>query len=514
MTENTHELNEEQPLEDRVNNRTQPPKSEAFAAFMASNWAPDETPLPERAKVADFAAQRRAKISNLYPGERLVIPAGPLKVRSNDCDYRFRPHSAFAHQTGMGTDHEPDAVLIFEPVDEGTGDNGSNHEVTLYFAPLAGRDTEKFYRDSRYGEFWVGPRPTLEQVSAEYGIRTADVAELEVAITKDAGNTQLGGTRIRLVRNVDLNIDALVDTSRYNTAVDLEQSDALDNEFAAELSAARLIKDEVEIENMRRSIANTAEGFANIIKALPRAVDHHRGERVVEGAFFAKAREEGNDLGYDTIAACGNNATILHWIRNHGKVEDGKLMLVDAGIEDDTLYTADITRTFPVNGKFTDVQAKVYNAVLEAADAAFEVAKPGNKFRDLHETAMKVLAARLEEWGLLPVSAEESLAEDGGHHRRWMPHGTSHHLGLDVHDCAQAKKELYLDGVLEPGMVFTIEPGLYFKEEDLLLPEEYRGIGIRLEDDVLITEDGCENLSAELPRTVEEIEAWMAEHSE
>lgn len=505
---------DEQPIEERVNNRTQPPTSEAFTTFMASNWAEDTSALPNRARVADFAAARRAKISRLYPGERLVIPAGPLKVRSNDTDYRFRPHSAFAHLTGMGTDHEPDAVLVFEPVGEGTGDHGSHHEVTLYFRPLAGRDTEMFYKDARYGEFWVGPRPTLEQVNAEYGLRTADLAELEVAITKDAGNTALGGLRIRLVRNVDLNVDALVDTSRYNTAVDLEQSDALDNELAAELSTLRLVKDEIEIENMRRSIAHTAEGFSNIIKALPRAVDHARGERVVEGAFFAKAREEGNDLGYDTIAACGNNATILHWIRNHGKVEEGKLMLVDAGIEDDTLYTADITRTFPVNGKFTEVQAKVYQAVLDAADAAFAVAKPGSKFKDLHTAAMEVLADRLEQWGFLPGTAAESLAEDGGFHRRWMPHGTSHHLGLDVHDCAQAKKELYLDGVLEPGMIFTIEPGLYFKEEDLLIPEEFRGIGVRIEDDVLITEDGCENLSAALPRTVEEVEAWMAEHSQ
>lgn len=188
-------------------------------------------------------------------------------------------------------------------------------------------------------------------------------------------------------------------------------------------------------------------------------------------------------------------------------------MLVDAGVEDDTLYTADITRTFPVNGKFSEVQAKAYNIVLEAADAAFKAAVPGRKFHEVHDAAMQVLATRLQEWGLLPVSAEVSLSADGGHHRRWMPHGTSHHLGLDVHDCAQAKAELYMDGVIEPGMVFTIEPGLYFKEEDLLIPEELRGIGIRIEDDVLITEDGNENLSAALPRTVEGIEAWMAENS-
>ncbi len=505
----TEENTPEQPLEERVNNRSQPPESDAFASFMAADWAPADSALPARAEVADYAAARRAKISKLFPGERLVIPAGPLKVRSNDTDYRFRPHSAFAHQTGLGTDHEPDAVLVFEPVDEGQGDNGSNHEVTLYFTPLAGRDSKKFYADPRYGEFWIGPRPTLAAIEAEYGLRTKDLSELEVAITKNAGNAALGGVQIRLVRNVDLNVDALVDTSRYNTGVDLEAADQQDAALAEELSAARLVKDDVEVANLRRSVANTISGFESVIKALPRAVEHHRGERVIEGAFFAKAREEGNDLGYDTIAACGNNATILHWIRNNGQVEDGKLVLLDAGVEDETLYTADVTRTFPVNGRFTDVQAKVYQAVLDAADAAFEVAVPGNKFRDVHAAAMEVLANRLEEWGLLPVSAEVALTDQGGQHRRWMPHGTSHHLGLDVHDCAQAKRELYLDGVIEPGMVFTIEPGLYFKEEDLAIPEEYRGIGVRIEDDVLITEDGNENLSAGLPRKVEEVEAWM-----
>lgn len=509
-SENTPEM-DSQPLEERVNNRSQPPQSAAFTQFMGSQWAEDTSTLPERERVADFAAQRRAVISRQFPGERLVIPAGPLKVRSNDTDYRFRPHSAFAHQTGLGTDHEPDAVLIFEPVDEGAGDNGSNHEVTLYFRPLAGRDSAQFYSDPRYGEFWIGPRPTLAAIESAYGIRTRDLSELEVAVTKNAGNAALGGTQIRLVRNVDLNIDALVDTSRYNTGVDLEQADATDAVLTEALSTARLVKDEVEIENLRRSVAHTVEGFENVIRSLPRAVSHRRGERVIEGAFFAKAREEGNDLGYDTIAACGNNATVLHWIQNNGTVEEGKLVLLDAGVEDDTLYTADITRTFPVNGTFTEAQAKVYQAVLDAAEAAFKVAVPGNKFRDVHAAAMDVLAHRLSDWGLLPVSAEVSLSDEGGQHRRWMPHGTSHHLGLDVHDCAQAKQELYLDGIIEPGMVFTIEPGLYFKEEDLAIPEELRGIGIRLEDDVLITENGNENLSAALPREIKEIEAWMAQ---
>lgn len=501
---------EDQPLSSRNENRSQRPDSDAFRSFMASNWAPKGAELPAEAEVARYAAQRRLKISRLFPGERLVIPAGPLKVRSNDSDYRFRPHSAFAHLTGLGLDHEPNAVLVFEPTEEGKGDDGGNHHATLYFRELAGRDSAEFYSDARYGEFWIGSRLSMAEIKALLSIETADLAELELAITKDAGAVEIGGIRVRLLRDVDLNADALVDTSRINTGVDLEASDELDAKLAEALSELRLIKDEWEIAEMRKAVEATVNGFHEVVKELPRAISHPRGERVVEGAFFARAREEGNDLGYETIAASGANATTLHWNRNNGQVRAGDLLLLDAGVEAESLYTADVTRTLPVTGKYSEVQRKVYQAVLDAADAGFAAAQVGAKFREVHRAATAVLAERLDQWGLLPVSLEEVLSESGQHHRRWMPHGTSHHLGLDVHDCAQAKRELYLDGVLTEGMVFTIEPGLYFKSEDLAVPEEYRGIGVRIEDDILITADGPVNLSAALPREADDVEAWMA----
>ena len=189
----------------------------------------------------------------------------------------------------------------------------------------------------------------------------------------------------------------------------------------------------------------------------------------------------------------------------------GETVLIDAGVERDSLFTADVTRTLPVSGTFSPAQRAVYEVVLEAADAAFEVAGPGVLFREVHAAAMRVIATRLHGWGWLPCSVEESLSAEGQFHRRWMVHGTSHHLGLDVHDCARARQEMYLDGTLRPGMVFTIEPGLYLMPDDLLVPEEMRGIGVRIEDDVLVTENGVENLSEMLPRTPDEIEAWMAE---
>jgi Xaa-Pro aminopeptidase len=283
-----------------------------------------------------------------------------------------------------------------------------------------------------------------------------------------------------------------------------------DLELARFLSELRLVKDEFEIEQMRLAIAATAEGFEEIVRSLPEAVRRGRGERWVEGVFELIARHRGNGLGYDTIAAAGEHACTLHWIRNDGEVRSGDLILVDAGVEVDSLYTADVTRTVPVDGTFTEEQRKVYDAVLAAQEAGIAAAKPGNTFRDVHTAAIAVIAERLAEWGMLPVDLETALSDDGQQHRRWMVHGTSHHLGLDVHDCSLARKEAYLDGILEPGMILTVEPGLYFKADDLAVPEELRGIGVRIEDDVLITDSGCENLSAALPRTVADVQAWMA----
>ena len=214
-------------------------------------------------------------------------------------------------------------------------------------------------------------------------------------------------------------------------------------------------------------------------------------------------------IGYDSIVASGPHAPILHWMRNTGVVKNGDMLLVDAGVEVDSLYTADITRTFPTNGKFTDFQKRLYQAVLDSQQAGFEAAKPGATYSDIHHACMRVIAERLHDWGLLPVSVEESLSPQGQQHRRWLACGVAHHLGLDVHDCAQARYESYQGAKITTGMIFTIEPGLYFREDDLLIPPEYRGIGIRIEDDVLMTENGPEWISAGIPKQIDDVEAWM-----
>lgn len=467
---------------ERNRNRSRAPKHPDHIAYMGSNWQPNPQRAGDLAEVAPFAAARREEIAERFPGKTLVFYAGTNKQRAHDTDYRFRPHSAFTHLTGWGRHAVAGSVLVIRVADDGT-----IAEEVLYLLPTAGHGTDEFFADNVIGEFWVGPRPDLAEVSALLGIETRNLRDyLE---PKEA-------LRIGTVGLMD----------REAPEDDFELTEA-----AAEI---RLIKDDWEIRELQQACDASAVGFGNILRELKRAKAHPRGERVVETAFFAAARELGNELGYDTIAAAGDHANTLHWIVNDGPVKDGDLLLVDAGVEVDSLYTADITRTIPISGKFTEVQRKIYEAVREAADAVFAIAKPGVTYSQMHDEAMRVIAGKAEEWGLLPdgVTAADSLASNEQWHRRWMVHGTGHMLGLDVHDCAAARRETYHGAALEPGMVFTIEPGLYFHKEDLLVPEEFRGIGVRIEDDVLMTENGPVNLSAQLPRTADEVEAWMARY--
>ncbi|GAB3112889.1 aminopeptidase P family protein [Janibacter alkaliphilus] len=479
------------------------PTTQEFREYVAQDWAPRSDERPVRTEAARRAAVRREAVSAAHPGERLVIPAGGLTVRSNDTDYVFRPHSAFAHLTGLGADREPDAVLVMEPVD------GGGHDATLYFRPMAPRDSEEFFGDPRYGEFWIGAGPTVEDIEAELGLTGAHVDGLVDAAAKDAGEIT-----VRVVRDADRELTARLDAARVAGGATEETLAETDDALAHELSVLRMVKDDWEIEQMQAAVDATKVGFDAVIADLPEAVARGRGERWVEGVFGLHARHQGNGVGYDSICASGDHANTLHWIRNTGDVREGDLLLLDAGVELDSLFTADITRTLPVSGRFTDTQREIYEAVREAQAAGIAAVKPGNRFSDVHAAAIRVIAEHLHAWGYLPdgVSVEDTLdTEHGQYHRRWMVHGTSHHLGIDVHDCALATREEYMDAVLEPGMVLTVEPGLYFKADDLKVPEHVRGIGVRIEDDVVVTEDGCRNLSAGFPTTADEVEAWIAE---
>lgn len=457
--------------------------SDLFAEFMRTGWAPSDLPGLEPLEVVTYAEARRSQLSEAFPGLRLIIPAGGLKVRSNDTDYQFRPHSAFAYYSGVqGSDATADAVLVMEP-------NEDSHNSYLYINPRSTRESDAFYRDTRYGELWVGRRFTLEEAQITYQIETRNLVDLSSIIK--------GQTKSLTIRGEDATVDELV------------AKHAREEEFEIFTSEQRLVKDLYEIDELQKAVDATALGFCDVISAIPSALERPRGERILESAFYGRARTLGNDLGYSTIVGSGAHACVLHWIRNDGDIHRGDLVLIDAGIEVDSFYTADITRTLPASGKFSREQRALYMLVFKAQLAGFAAIRPGAKFSDINAACQAVLAKGLEELGVLRVTAEESLNPEMGYHRRWTLHGVSHHLGLDVHDCAHARKENYLDAELCEGMVFTVEPGLYIQPDDELFAPEYRGIGIRIEDDVVVTADGYLNLSENIPRHPDDIEKWM-----
>ncbi|RLU86295.1 Xaa-Pro aminopeptidase [Streptomyces griseocarneus] len=431
------------------------PVTPELASFMASGWAPDPVGGDIRLPVAGLTPARRARLSARFPGERLLVPAGGLTVRSNDCDHRFRPHSAYTWLTGLAGEEQADHVLVLEP------DGPHGHEAVLHIRPRSARADEGFYRDRRHGEFWVGRRPGLAETERMTGIRCVALDGLPPG------------------RNA-----------------------AVDAGLASVLGELRLVKDSWEVAQLQQAVDHTAAGFEDVVRALPRALAHPRGERWIEGVFGLRARAEGNGTGYETIAASGAHACVLHWTRNDGPLDARELLLLDAGVETGSLYTADITRTLPLSGRFSPVQRQVYELVLAAQDAGIAALKPGASFRDFHRAGMRVIAEGLAEWGVLKSAS-------GDLHRRYTLCSSGHMLGLDVHDCAQARAETYLDGVLEEGHVLTVEPGLYLQPDDETLPPELRGIGVRIEDDLVITAEGARLLSGGLPRTPDAVEDWM-----
>ena len=373
-----------QPMEDRVNNRSLRPNSETFKAFMKTGWDNQE-PAAEPLESSKFTPARLEALGRAFPGERIVIPAGQPKVRNNDCDYMFRPDTSFVYYTGLGQDYEAGAVLVLNPVDPDSDEAkaGRTHTPELFVAPRADNSTEDYYRDPHYGEYWVGPRAGLKELAAMTGIETHDIAQLADALGKDVGS-EAGAVRVRVVREADPQITSLVESIREaNGYADPDANEADDDKLHEFSSEARMIKDSFEVGEMRKAIAATKHGFDRILATLPEVVDQPRSERKLEGAFNSVAREEGNALGYDTIIASGEHAPILHWMRNTGVVRQGDMLLIDAGVETDSLYTADITRTFPVGGKFTDLQRRLYQAVLDSQQAGFEAAKPGATYSDL-----------------------------------------------------------------------------------------------------------------------------------
>jgi Xaa-Pro aminopeptidase len=475
------------------------PLPAGLAKAIAENWEPAPVmPHPASrsgtpsAGVATFA-RNRAALSAAFGGQLVVIPAGVLKVRSNDTDYSFRAWSGFTWLTGETI---VGAVLVLSPT--GTGAD-SGHTAALYVHEFDGPGQPGYFTNRLTGALWVGNVPSVADTATVLGIQTRPFSELGRDLQAHRGRPTLAP------RGLDPAVDALLPNAEAGRLEEV-------------IDELRLTKDDWEISQLQAACDATARGFADVAGELPNvlAAGGRRGERWLEGTFWRRARQEGNEVGYGSIVGAGQHATTLHWWRNDGDLKDGQLLLADMGVEVDSLFTADVTRTMPVNGTWTDTQRKLYSAVLEAQETGIAEVKAGADFLAANRASMWVLADHLHSWGVLPVTADVSCAADvdapgAGLHRRYTLHGVSHMLGIDVHDCAAARDENYRNGPLGAGYVLTVEPGLYFQPNDLSVPAEWRGIGIRIEDDILVTDGAPVNLSGGLPRDPDEITAWMRE---
>jgi Xaa-Pro aminopeptidase len=453
--------------------------------FMLKSWNPHGRKAPKVLRDAATFRQRRERLSQRFPNELLVIPTGHRKVRANDTYYVFRPGTDFYYLTGV---MEPDCVLVLIPKSQG-------HEQLLFVEANPGKSDATFFTDRNKGELWEGPRLGVPESEARYAIRCRPLTELPVTLQ---AATESPASKARVLRDFSAATELMLRGERADQA-------RHDQELAVFLSEMRLLKDAVEVKALQSAMSATKRGFEDVIARLKTA----SSERELEGVFWTRARMEGNDVGYTSIVASGAHACTLHWKENNGAIRKGDLLLLDAGIEGHSLYTADITRTFPISGTFSVEQRAIYEIVLAAQRAALALVKPGNDFMAPNKAAMAVLAAGLERLKILAVSAAEALRDENQFYRRYSLHNVSHMLGLDVHDCAQARAQNYKYGKLAAGMVLTVEPGLYFQTDDLTVPTKYRGIGVRIEDDVLVTAKGHRVLSSSLPSEPDEVEKWM-----
>jgi Xaa-Pro aminopeptidase len=429
-----------------------------------------------------FAEHRKRFLELLRrEGAAAVIPTAGAKIRNNDCHYRFRPESDFWYLTGFA---EPDSALVLVP-----GRNAGEPGRSVLF--LRNRDKER--------EIWDGRRLGVENAVEKLGVDEARPIE---DFWKEMPRLLSGWERIVWRTGAEAENDRrMMETlrelrgrSRGPVGPPVALVDPLDL-----LHELRLRKDEQELACMRQAAAVSSE--AHHLAMANAAPGGH--EREIEALLESTFRRRGSTgPAYASIVAGGANACVLHYVENERALFGGELLLIDAGAEWD-YYASDVTRTFPVDGRFTSPQRAVYEIVLGAQRAAIECVRPGASFEDAHHAALRTLVDGMLELGWLS-GTRESIVEQGLY-RRFFMHRTGHWLGLDVHDCGRST----IGGkprLLEPGMVVTVEPGLYVAPDDEGVAPRWRGIGVRIEDDLLVTASGHEILTAAIPKNVEDVE--------
>ncbi|WP_148864283.1 Xaa-Pro aminopeptidase [Marinobacter fonticola] len=433
--------------------------------------------------IKEFASRRKTLSEHMAANSIAIVPAAPERVRNRDVLHPYRQDSDFYYLTGFD---EPDAVLVLIP--------GREHGESVLFCKE--RNPEKELWDG----FLAGPEGAIETYGFDDAFPIADIDDILPGMIE-------GRSRVYYPLGKDRAFDSQVMEWVKTIRSKVRTGAHPPGEFVAlehTLHDLRLYKSASEIKVMAKAGEISAEAHCRAMKRAKRGgYEYHLEAELIHTFMSHGARS----TAYPSIVGSGLNGCILHYIENSAPLKDGDLVLIDAGCELEN-YASDITRTFPINGRFTDPQKALYEVVLAAQYAAIEAVKPGNHWNHSHEAALRVLTQGLLDLGLLQGSLDEALEQEA--YKPFFMHRTGHWLGLDVHDVGD-----YRVGdawrVLEPGMVLTVEPGLYISPNNTDVAEQWRGIGIRIEDDVVVTKEGCRILSEGAPKTIAEIEAFMAD---
>lgn len=427
-----------------------------------------------------FKKRREKLAQHMEADSALVLFSNPEFLRNHDSFYEYRQDTNFFYVTGF---EEPESVCVYRP--------GQKPEYVLFVRP---RDPLR--------ETWDGFRYGPDGAKKYYGADEVYVKEdLEKKLPELLGSVKNVYFRLNQQPYNDKVMLHAIETSKALTGRSGRGNvGILDSaEFLGEF---RLIKDAAEIEWQKKACEITAKAHAETMKFVKPGLNERQVDAYIQYQFRYNMSPR---MGYGSIIASGNNATTLHYVFNDQPCKDGDLLLIDAGAEYN-YFSGDITRTFPVNGKFTSAQKEFYNHVLRVQKEIVSLVKPGITFQSLHDRAAEMLAEAMIDLKLLKGSKEENIKNQS--HKKYYPHGVGHWLGMDVHD-AGLYKVRGEPRMLEPGMIFTVEPGLYVPQDDLSAPKELRGLGVRIEDNVLVTKNGCENMTTLAPKEVSDIEDIM-----
>lgn len=425
---------------------------------------------------------RRSRFAAALEGGVAVIPAARELMRSNDTEHEFRQNSDFYYLTGFD---EPDAVLVLAPYRE-------SERAVLFVRP----------RD-RAREIWTGRRLGVEDAPARIGVDAAySIDELDTRLPEYL----YGAETLYYALGSDGEFDRRMQNALASARAKARRSGRAPERIvdpSGILHEMRLFKEAVEIDKMRRAAAIAAAGHHAGMRGTRPGVREYEIEALIEYEYL----RNGAAWAYQSIVAAGDNATVLHYNTNRDLLRDGDLLLVDSGAEFE-LYASDVTRTWPVNGRFSPEQRAIYDIVLAAQEAGIAQVKPGASCRDFHNTCVRVITEGLIDIGLLSGSVAENIEQE--RYRDYYMHGTGHWLGLDVHDVGRYRDDADKYRTFKPGMVTTVEPGIYV-HRDLQCDERFKGIGVRIEDDILVTPGGCENLTAEIVKSPAAIEAIVGD---